>query len=103
MNLYYTDTEVRVQWPSSASYALNLVAFALPREAEQVKALSGGNGLMVLAKVGATAQEDQGFIPWAVFPTTNPLGDTITEDFAWTDVTGVTDISGGQPARYNPA
>ncbi len=97
------DTEVRMPRPASASPALNLVAFALPHEAEQGQAvqpqtLASGNGLMALAKGGANAHEDQGMAPWAIFPTTNPLGETITQGFAWTDVTGVTGINGGQPS-----
>ncbi len=89
------DTEVRVPWPVTPtnSQPLNLVAFALSPEAEQTVsgqmiAMSGG---MTLQAAGPTIS------PWAIFPSTNPLSSTVTQDFGWTDLGTVTQVNQDQP------
>lgn len=87
------DTEVRVSWSSLPGQPLNLIAFALPRQAEEIEDLqtsvrpggehlaSSGGGLWALADFGQL-QTGTANAPWAVFPTTNALTGILTDNFA---------------------
>jgi parallel beta-helix repeat protein len=104
------DTEVRVPWPSLPGQPLNLIAFALPRQAEEIEDLqtwghptgeqlaSNGGGLWALADFGQL-QTGTANAPWAVFPTTNALTGTLTENFALSqnNLNDPAGINKGQP------
>ena len=90
------DTEARVPWPATPANTqpLNLVAFALPPEAEQTVS---GQTMAMDGGVTPLAAEPA-IVPWAIFPTTNPLSDTVTQDFGWTNLGTVTQVNQNQPA-----
>jgi hypothetical protein len=106
------DTEVRVPWTPSASQSLNMVAFALPRVAENVEVVQSlasaqeqqlahnmGSVLAMTGQVGLL-QAGTGAAPWAAFPTTNSLDETLTENFVWSpaDLSDLAQINHNQPS-----
>ncbi len=80
------DAEARVPWSVAADRAVRLVAFALPRGSAAPR--SAG---IKLAAAGSPSE------PWAAFPNTNVLTNTLDSNYTWFGVGSVTDPGAGQP------
>ncbi|HEX9028210.1 MAG TPA: hypothetical protein VF823_03470, partial [Anaerolineales bacterium] len=96
------DTEVRVQWTPTPSQGLKLVAYAMPQQiagmqAAQSIALAGEETPAAIGPM-VTLQGKPSTIPWAEFPTTNPLMQPATVSFDWS----TTDLVSSNPNLNQP-